>query len=169
MKKILILFVFLLTNISLAASNDREIFGKLIIKVDKKKFFYHRPGSFTEKFYLRPDQALVVSKGKKKISIVLTQVTDVEEKSFEDFCNKSFQQVQLLQKNDLSKFVQKDKFNCQIFTETKKDSTLQWLHKYTFKKSDFILSLSTTQVKLLMPESVTFIEDFLKENTYELR
>lgn len=169
MKTFLVL-LFLSLNLSFAGASEREIFGKLIIKVDKKKFSYYRPGSFTDKFVIRPDQSLIVSKGKTKFSVVLTQMDDLQDKAFELFCSESLQQMQQIQKNDQkSKLIQKDKNNCQLITEQKNDVTLQWLHKYTFKKKEYILSLSTTQMKTQIASSTSFIEDFLKGNTYELR
>ncbi len=168
--KTFFVLLFLSLSLSGASASEREIFGKLIIKVDKKKFSYYRPGSFTDKFVIRPDQSLIVSRSKPKVSVVLTQMDDLQDKNFETFCAESFKQMQQIQKSDQkSKLKQIDKNNCQLITEQKKDSTLQWLHQYTFKKKNYILSLSMTQINAQISASTSFIENFLKGNTYELR
>ena len=66
----------------------------------------------------------------------------------------------------LEKISSKD---CQILTENRTDVTFQRLHLYRFRGVDFDLSLSGTRSKKDLKVALQFVEDFLKENTYELR
>lgn len=166
---ILVLFTTLLFS-SLAMSAEKEIFGKLIIKLDTKKFKYFSPGSFTDNFVIRPDQAVVVFKKVSKSPVVLSQIEEVGPKGFQFLCSESLRLLQEMKKKDqVHRLVQKDQNNCQIVTAVNEDTTVQWLHKYKFKGAEYVLSLSTTQKKKTYEAALGFIEEFLKGNVYELR
>ena len=170
MKTFILVFFTLILTISFAFGAEKEIFGKLIVKLDSKKFKYFRPGSFTDNFIIRPDQAVVLANKISKNPIVLSQIDMADTKGFEALCSESLRILQEMKKKDqIHKLVQKDKNNCQLTTELKGDTTLQWLHRYSFKNTDYVLSLSTTQNKKSYPATVGFIEEFLKRNIYELR
>ncbi len=166
---ILVLLTTLLFS-SLAMSAEKEIFGKLIIKIDSKKFKYFRPGSFTDNFVIRPDQAVVLAKKVSKSPIVLGHINEIDPKGFQFLCSESLRLLQEMKKKDqVHSLIQKNQDNCQIMTKVSGDITIQWLHKYKFKGAEYVLSLSTTQKESTYKATVSFIEEFLKGNVYELR
>lgn len=170
MKKIILIVFLLFANLTFAGEQAKEIFGKLIIKVDTKKFEYFRPGSFTDHFLVRSDQALIAIKGRKKTYLVLTHIDEFGGGDFSSLCNESYEILKKMQAGQLIHRLEKiSSKDCQILTENRTDVTFQRLHLYRFRGVDFVLSLSGTRSKKDLKVALQFVEDFLKENTYELR
>jgi len=148
---------------------EKEIFGKIILKLDSKKFSYHRPGSFGQGFPVKPDQGLILFKGDKSEYLVLTQIDEWDDKDFGKFCAESVDLTKKIQiKGQKTKLVKVDLKNCQVLSESTKNTTIQWLHLYEMRGKKYVLSLNTTRPKSKIGKTVKAIKDLLRDNFYEL-
>ncbi|CAO5682738.1 MAG: hypothetical protein HEEMFOPI_01774 [Holosporales bacterium] len=168
MKILFWVFFISISFCSFAAQN--EIFGKLIIRVDQKNMKYIKPGSFTDTFPIRPDQGVIFLKKFGKKPFVLTHVEEIQSGYVKDACEEGLKFLQEMKTAGLShRTILRDQDNCLVVSDSKKETTIQWLHRYKFKSEVFILSIATTQSIKDFSKSVTAIEAFVKDSIHELQ